>query len=299
MSLLDRTAGAPISWGVCEVLGWGVVLPPQRVLAEMAQLGLRATEYGPDGFLADDPAVLRDQLAAHNLALVAGFVPAVMHDAAVQDAQLAAVSAAAGRLAEGGASVVVLAAATGADGYESRPVLGSAEWRQVATFLRRATDAVATYGLDVAVHPHVGTVVETRADVDQLLEISSTDLCIDTGHLLIGGTDPLELVRRVPERVRHVHLKDVDAAVAERVSSGELSYQAAVAGGLYRPLGDGDVPVADVVDMLESSGYRGWYVLEQDTALTGDEPPEGTGPVDDVRRCVEFMRSLDEHLSRR
>jgi len=145
----------------------------------------------------------------------------------------------------------------------------------------------------------VGTVVETKADVEQLLELSPADLCVDTGHLLIGGTDPLELVRQVPDRVSHVHLKDVDTAVAGQVKNGELSYRAAVSQGLYRPLGAGDVPVADVVHTLEASGYRGWYVLEQDTALTDDEPPPGEGPVNDVRTCVEFMRSLDQHLSGR
>jgi inosose dehydratase len=299
MTLLDRTAGAPISWGVCEVPDWGVVLPPERVLAEMQAVGLRATELGPDGYLATAAPDLRAQLAAHELRLVGGFVPAVMHVRATEEEQLAVVTTAAERLAAGGASIMVLAASTGAAGYESRPVLEPEEWQQLARFVERAADAAAAYALDVAVHPHVGTVVETKADVEQLLDLSPAALCVDTGHLLIGGTDPLELVRAVPDRVRHVHLKDVDAALAGQVTAGELTYQAAVSHGLYRPLGAGDVPVADVVDALEASGYRGWYVLEQDTALTDGEPPPGAGPINDVLTCIEFMRSLDKHLSGR
>ena len=298
MTLLDRTAGAPISWGVCEVPGWGTVLPPEQVLAEMQALGLRATELGPDGYLESDPPALRAQLATHDLRLVAGFVPAVMHVREVEDEQLAAVTAATQQLAAGGASVVVLAAATGADGYEGRPELEPDEWKQLAAFVQRAADVASSYGLGVTVHPHVGTVVETQAGVQRLLELSPAQLCVDTGHLLIGGTDPLELVRRVPDRVGHVHLKDVDARLAGQVHSGELSYHAAVTRGLYRPLGAGDVPVAEVVDVLESSGYAGWYVLEQDTALDGEHPPGG-GPIEDVRVCVDFIRSLDQHLSGR
>ena len=67
-------------------------------------------------------------------------------------------------------------------------------------------------GVTAVLHPHVGTMVETRADVDRVLAGSAIPLCLDTGHLLIGGTDPVELARTVPDRVAHVHLKDVDAA---------------------------------------------------------------------------------------
>src|SRR4051794_32399055 len=75
-----RLAAAPISWGVCEVPGWGLQLPPDRVLAEMAQLGIRATELGPQGWLAPDGDEIRRVLDRHGLALVGGFVPVVVHE---------------------------------------------------------------------------------------------------------------------------------------------------------------------------------------------------------------------------
>src|SRR3954464_9933085 len=75
-----RLAGAPISWGVCEVPGWGRQLAPERVLAEMAELGLRATELGPTGYLPHDPGAVRDLLGRHDLTLVGGFVPLVLHE---------------------------------------------------------------------------------------------------------------------------------------------------------------------------------------------------------------------------
>jgi inosose dehydratase len=135
----------------------------------------------------------------------------------------------------------------------------------------------------------VGTAVEDRATVLRLLDDSDVPLCLDTGHLLIGGTEPLELVERAADRIAHVHLKDVRTAVAASVSTGEASYLAAVRAGLYAPLGEGDIDIAGVVRALERSGYRGWYVLEQDTALDG-APALGAGPVSDVRRSVEFLR---------
>src|SRR5215211_7096229 len=103
-----RLAGAPISWGVCEVPGWGRQLPPERVLAEMAGLGLEATELGPIGYLPFEPAALRAQLATHGLSLVGGFVPLVLHEPDAGDA-LRALDAIAATYAAAGAGVVVAA----------------------------------------------------------------------------------------------------------------------------------------------------------------------------------------------
>ena len=76
----DKIAGAPISWGVCEVPGWGYQLSPGRVLTEMAQVGLAATEFGPDGFLPADPVAMAEFLASRHLTAVGGFTPVVLHE---------------------------------------------------------------------------------------------------------------------------------------------------------------------------------------------------------------------------
>ena len=119
---------------------------------------------------------------------------------------------------------------------------------------------------------------------------SSISLCLDTGHLLIGGTDPAELTRQAPDRIAHTHLKDVDSQIADKVRSGRLSYTEGVAEGMYRPLGTGDVDVEAIVNTLQGNGYAGWYTLEQDTILT--EEPRGEGPVADVRTSADYVRSL-------
>jgi inosose dehydratase len=141
----------------------------------------------------------------------------------------------------------------------------------------------------MGLHPHVGTLVEGPDEVRQVLENSSVPLCLDTGHLLIGGTDPLELAAEVPRRIVHVHLKDVDSEMAASVRAGS-SYTQAVAAGMYKPLGQGDVGIAGILASLEGAGYGGYYVMEQDTIL-GAEPPAGSGPVDDVRASLAFLRA--------
>ena len=139
-------------------------------------------------------------------------------------------------------------------------------------------------------HPHVGTMVENPDDVRRVLEGSSIALCLDTGHLLIGGTDPAELTRQVPDRIAHTHIKDVDAGLAKQVQAGRRSYTDAVRAGMYRPVGQGDVDFAAIVDHLRQRDYDGWYVLEQDTILL--EEPRGEGPVADVATSVEHLRAL-------
>lgn len=282
-----KIAGAPISWGVCEVPGWGHQLPADRVLSEMRDLGLTATELGPEGFLPADPAELTRLLSGYRLQCVGAFVPVLLHTAhdPVPDltAPLDAVVAC-------GADVVVLAAATGADGYDSRPTLDDAEWATLLRNLDRLAEAAAARGVLAVLHPHVGTMVETRDDVDRVLAGSAVKLCLDTGHLLIGGTDPLQLAREVPERVAHTHLKDVDAALAARVRDGELSYTDAVRAGMYVPLGTGDVDIAGIVTALRANGFDGWFVMEQDTILDAD--PTDEGPVRDVRASVAYLQDV-------
>jgi sugar phosphate isomerase/epimerase len=179
-----RIAGAPISWGVCEVPDWGYQLAPSRVLDEMRDVGLSATELGPEGFLPADPDQMAGVLAAHHLTAVGGFTPVVMH----------------------------------------------------------------------------------------------------------RGTDPADLTRQATDRIAHTHLKDVNSQVAAQVRAGRLSYTEAVAEGMYRPLGTGDVDVESIVHTLQGDGYAGWYTLEQDTILT--EEPRGEGPVADVRISADYVSSL-------
>lgn len=280
-----RVAAAPISWGVCEVPGWGHQMPAGRVLDEMRQAGLTATEFGPDGFLPADPGDRTALLAGHGLTAVGGFVPVVLHDPG-RDPLPDVRRALAGF---GTAKTLVLAAATATEGYDARPGLTETGWSSLLANLERITAHAAESGVTTALHPHIGTMVERSAEVDRVLDGSGALLCLDTGHLLVGGTDPAEVARRAPGRIAHVHLKDVDAAMAARVRAGDLTYTDAVRAGMYRPLGQGDVDVTGIIASLTAAGYDGWYVMEQDTVLAA-EPAEGAGPLADVTASLDYLR---------
>jgi inosose dehydratase len=294
--LTGRVAGAPISWGVCEVPGWGHQMPVERVLREMAELGLVATELGPDGFLPADAVGAATELAVAGLTCVGGFVPVVLHadgpaDGGPHDKVTESVRARLAHFTALEAGTLVLAADTGLDGYDTRPTLDAAGWARLLARLDLAAGVAAEAAVIATLHPHVGTMVENADDVHRVLSGCRIGLCLDTGHLLIGGADPVRLAQQYPGRIAHVHLKDVDAAMADRVRAGALTYTDAVRDGLYRPLGRGDVDVATIVTSLETAGYTGWYVLEQDTVLQADPAP-GDGPRNDVATSLEYLASV-------
>jgi inosose dehydratase len=284
-TMLGRVAVAPISWGVSEVPGWGYQLRPDRVLREMRSLGVTSTEFGPDGFLAEDPHTRAKQLRAHGMSALGGFLPILLHEAGhdpmpevdrYMDTCLAV-----------GGDVMVLAASTGLEGYDVRPHLDAAAWQTLLANLDRIDEHARARGVTVALHPHVGTVVERPEDVERVLSGSRVGLCMDTGHVQAGGGDAVGLTVAHADRVSHVHLKDVDGALASRVLAGDMTFGAAVRQGLFRPLGRGDIDVAALVRALERAGYTGWYVLEQDVMLDGE--PSGEGPVRNVRDSLEFL----------
>ena len=283
-----RIAAAPISWGVCEVPGWGLQMTAQRVLSEAAALGITAIESGPDGFLPAPPEAAAALVAEYGLQLVAGFVPVVLHEASIWPEQLAIVERRAGELADAKASVLVLAAITERDPFVTQVELEAGEWRRLFDAIAQVNEVAARHGLRVAVHPHHGTAIETREHVLRFLDGTDTDLCLDTGHLRLGGADPVEILREAKDRIGHVHLKDVNGDLAASTLIRRTGYLEAVRNGLFRPLGEGDAGIAAIVGMLGESGYNGWYVIEQDVCLNADPAP-GAGPVEAVRRSLAFI----------
>jgi inosose dehydratase len=191
------------------------------------------------------------------------------------------------------AGAEMFVAAVVSDAQWSPPVpLTPGDFKRLARHLAEVERRVEQHGLTLALHPHAGTQVETAEDVETLLAVSDVGWCLDTGHLLIGGADPAEFVRANGDRIVHAHLKDVDAAVAARLRAGELTLVQATQAGLFRPLGQGDAGIDEVIDLLDRAGYERWLVLEQDTAITGEEPPVGRGPVIDVRTSIDYLHTL-------
>ena len=293
--LLQRIAGGPITWGVDGSPGWGHLLGSDRVMTEMADTGLRATELGPDGFLPTDPDELVDYVGGFGLQVVSGFVPAVLYRDRSIDDQLSYVDRATAQLARSGSEVVVLGPDSHHDGYDIEVEMTDDEWAVFLANLGDLMNTVGEHGLSTALHPHWGMAIARQHHVERLLESCEVGVCLDVGHLYLAGCDPLEVAKLASGRIDHVHLKDVDDTMADRVRGGDLAFRQAVIDGMFKPLGSGGVDIRGVVKHLEADGYRGWYVLEQDAALA-DDPPLDEGPRVDAATSVAYLQEVAAEL---
>jgi inosose dehydratase len=288
---LDRVQSAPISWGICEVPGWGAMLPTPRVLSEMSAMGMTATELGAPGFLPTDPDEVKALLAEYGMTLMGGFTPVVLHDPAQRQATIESATATAKLFQRAGATKFVSAVVQDWDWAIPRPLTVDEQKHMVEMF-RVIDDICEEHGLQQVLHSHVQTVVETKDDINRVLDTCDVNFCLDTGHMAIGGQDPVAFAKEAMDRVGHVHLKDVRLDMVPPVLRREVTLMAATQAGLFTPLGRGDVDILGVVQTLEAAGYRGWYVIEQDTAITDGLPAEGEGPVTQVRTSMQFLTDV-------
>jgi inosose dehydratase len=262
------------------------------VLDEIHSLGVRAVEAGPIGYLGEESDAMRRRLERHELSLVGGFVPVVLHDPAHLADTLASARSVAALYAAAGGRMLVSAAVVDPD-WSPRIPLDNAQWRALLDGLERVEEIAVDAGLEQVLHPHVGTLIENVDEVERVLEGSEVNVCLDTGHLTIGGVDLVTFTRTAADRVGHVHLKDVRSAPMAELRAGRITLLEATRRGLFCPLGEGDAAIPETIDGLERAGYPGWYVLEQDAAFTeGHAPAPGTGPVEDTGRSIRFLESL-------
>ena len=289
---LERVGAAPISWGICEAPGWGRQLPVDRVLGEARDLGITAFEQGALGWLPSEPAAQQAKLAEYGMDLLGGFVALVLHDPAQTAEQLAEAERIARSMAAAGGRFFVSCPVAAIDDWH-RIEMTDANWSELFANLDRIDEICAAAGLVQAMHPHVDTLIETDDDFQRFLGSCGARFCFDTGHLTIGGADVVAIAKSQLDRVGVIHLKDVDADAMARERSGELDLMEATQAGLFPSLGDGIVPLAEVIEAVERAGYDGWYVMETDVALTGGEPPIGEGPVTGVARSLDFLRGLE------
>ena len=280
-----RLATAPVSWGIWEqTIERPDLVPPARLLETVAAMGYEALESGPPGYLAPDGAAAAALLDPFGLRVVAAFLPLRLDDEAGFQEDLAALDQTTEVLAATGGELVLLADAerperAGASGSPER--MRATAWSgetfdQAAERLVRAVERCARQGLLTAFHPHAATYVESPEETEAILVRTPDELglCIDTGHTVVGGGDPVELARLHADRLVHLHLKDVDGAVLARLRAGEIDMNEAWRTGIFCPFGDGVVPLREFLALPEVRGLDGYAVLEQDRmAVTVDDLP--------------------------
>ena len=260
-----RLGTNPIGWSNDDLRELGGETPLETCLVEARLAGFEGIELGHK--FPRDASVLRPILERHGLALVSGWYSANLleHDAA---SEMTAMRPHMSLLSALGCNVLILAETSNAIHGERtaplsrRPVLADAQWAMFAGRLTTLSDAAVAEGMTIAYHHHMGTIVQTEADIDRLMRTAGPNLklLLDTGHALFAGADPAALARRHRERIAHVHCKDVRVAVADAALRGDLSFLDAVVAGVFTVPGDGVVNFPAVLAELQD--YRGWLVVE-------------------------------------
>jgi len=264
----------PITWTNDDMPELGGDTPLDVCLAEARLAGYAGIELG--GKFPRQAAELRPILDRHSLALISGWYSAQLCRRSVAEEQ-AAVTDHLDLLVAMGCRVMVFAEGHGstdsnpASPLSARPVLDNAEWPAFCEKLNEIARHLRRHGVRLAFHHHMGTVVQTEADVDRLMANTNDDvgLLLDTGHLVFAGGDPVAVARRHAARIVHVHCKDVRAAVLAAVLRDDRSFLRAVLDGVFTVPGDGAIDFTAVLRELQRADYGGWLVVEaeQDPAV--------------------------------
>lgn len=268
-------ANAPCSYGAFEITVG--VLPDvpdaETVLAAMETAGYEGTELGPPGYLGDKDN-LRGRLEQRRLALVGGYIPIRFSEPDHWQEDLAAMSRTLDLFAAGGGdeAKAVLADAGSDERIRlpgraaSDPSIGldDAGWQRLADGVMRAAELARSRGFEPAFHHHTATFVEAPWEIERLLELTDVGLLLDTGHLALGGGDPIAALRDWGRRINHVHIKDVRDDVLAGVIADGADMPEAWRRGVFCELGTGDVDLDGFFAELARSSYSGWLVVEQD-----------------------------------
>jgi inosose dehydratase len=278
-----RLATAPVSWGIWEqTIHRSDLVPPGPLLETVTAMGYRALETGPPGYLAANGTSAVELIEPFGVRLVATFLPLRLDDEDGFRTDLAALDQTTEVLEAAGGGIVLLAdaerperaAVSGRPAEMARLALSAEQLDRAGERLDRAAARCSERGLSAALHPHAASYIESPEEVEAVLERTSLPLCVDTGHAVVGGGDPLELVRRHCDRLAHIHLKDVDGGVLARLRAGEIDMDEAWAAGIFCPFGDGVVPLPEFLAEPSVRGLDGYAVLEQDRmAVTVDDLP--------------------------
>jgi inosose dehydratase len=264
-----RLASAPVTWGVWErTTDRDDLIPAGRLLETVAGLGFAGIELGPPHYLSPEA------LQAAGLELVGGFAPLHLADeeAFRQDlvdwldpiAETLAATGARGPVVLADAETPERVAASARPDEQRRTALRGDALERALALVQEAAERCRAKGVAAVFHHHTATHFESPDEIAAFVEGTDVPLCFDTGHCAVGGGDPLELARAFASRIGHLHLKDVDPVLLERVRAGELSVEAAWDSGLFCPMGEGMVDIHGVLALPELQEFDGWIVLEQD-----------------------------------
>jgi inosose dehydratase len=281
----------PLTWSNDDLPALGGDTPLSQCLSEGAQAGYAGFELGNK--FPREAAVLRPLLAEHNLDLISGWYSARLLERSVEE-EIFEMESHVNLLSQMECKVMVFAEVTGCvhgninTPLSARPMLPAADWIDFGRKLSEVGAAMLKRGVRMAYHHHMGTVVESEQEIDQLMNAcdDNVGLLLDAGHLTFAGGDPVAVVQRHGHRIVHVHCKDVRQPELDRALQTDSSFLDAVLDGVFTVPGDGSVDFSAVLRALKKIGYQDWLVVE------AEQDPEKADPLTFARMGYEYLQAL-------
>jgi inosose dehydratase len=269
-----RFGVSPIAWANDDMPELGGDTPLETILAESREIGFEGVELG--GKFPREPNALKAALAPYDLDCVGGWYSGSLltQDA---DAEIVALQDHL-RLLKAMVSTVFVFAETSNAVHsnksvplEGTPRLKASEWAEFGARMTRVADYIASQGIKFAYHHHLGTVVENQADMEAFIAATgpSVGFTLDTGHAALGGIKAIDIIERFPDRIAHIHCKDVRGPVHAEARRIGKSFLDGVLAGMFTVPGDGSIDFGPVMKALKGIGYSGWIIVEaeQDPAI--------------------------------
>ena len=262
-----RLGMSPISWSNDDLPQLGGDTPLEVCLRETREAGFVGTETG--GKFPKDSTGLSAVLKEHDLALVSGWYSGTMVHNDLQ-AEIERITPQLTLFKEVGASVIVYG-----ETYEtvqnrqerplmSRPKLSDFDVKLYGKNLTALAEYCAEQGVPLTFHHHMGTAVETEAEIDAVMAHTgeAVGLLLDTGHLLFAGGDNAAIIEKYGTRINHVHTKDIRENILNSLDREAESFLDCVLKGVFTVPGDGMIDYDDIMRRLYNVGYEGWVIIE-------------------------------------
>ncbi|GHU48159.1 inosose dehydratase [Spirochaetia bacterium] len=281
---------APIGWTNDDLPELGGEIPFEQCVSEMALAGFTGSEVGNK--YPKDPAVLNPHLARRGLTICNAWFSSFLTTAPYETVEadiikhrdfLYAVGARIIGASEQGHSVQGKELPI----FDAKPVFTDDEWSRLTTGLTKLGKLAADKGMKLTYHHHMGTGVQTAAEIDRLM--NNTDpallgLLYDTGHLVFSGEDHIAVLNKWLGRIRHVHLKDVRPAIRKQAVEGKWSFPHAVRSGVFTVPGDGSIDFEPIFEALQKADYEGWWVVE------AEQDPAKANPFEYALKARDYIR---------
>jgi len=284
---------APIAWCNDDMPQLGAENTFRQTVSEMALAGFTGCEIGNK--FPKDPEILKQQLDLRGLQVASAWFSSYLITESLQRNEERFREALRFLKAAGADRINVSEQSYSIQGCMDVPILDSEkhimneeEWTALASGLDHLGRIAADESFRLCFHHHMGTVVQTVEETDRLMQMTDPDLvylCYDTGHFTFAGEDPLVILRKYPERIGHVHLKDVRTDIRDQAKADHLSFLNAILRGVFTVPGDGDTDFAPVFRILSDTGYQGWLLVE------AEQDPDVADPLKYAIQACNYLRS--------